>query len=325
MRFGRLTMSIALGALLLAGPAQAAPIIVGSPLPPTELGVIFKVSGTFFNTTLAEPGTHLTSPVDGAIIGFRVAGGQGGPYRLRILRPAGANAYTAVGATEPVTLGSVPPQTFSPIRIQAGDTIGLDAVAGTTISIGSDPGSSVASWIPPLAEGSTAAYGVTKSGREYEFNAEVQPAPTISSLQPKSGSFKGGTKVTISGTDFAHVSSVDFGSAHAIRTRIDSEGKIIATAPAVKNLGVRHVSIRTVAGRSATSPVTSFEFTACVVPQLRGQGLSAVKRRLRKADCRLGSVTRRRGVAAKSGTIVRQDPAAGRRLLPGAKVNVTFG
>ena len=52
----------------------------------------FKSVQTLFNTALPEKGANLTSPVDGAIVRWRMQDAEGGPFRLRILRPNGSGA-----------------------------------------------------------------------------------------------------------------------------------------------------------------------------------------------------------------------------------------
>jgi len=60
----------------------------------------------------------------------------------------------------------------------------------------------------------------------------------------------------------------------------------------------------------------------CVVPKLRGDTLSQVRRALRKANCSLGTV---RSASSGARKVVSQAPRAGRRLAPGARIRVTLG
>jgi PASTA domain len=64
---------------------------------------------------------------------------------------------------------------------------------------------------------------------------------------------------------------------------------------------------------------------ACVVPHLAGKPLSAAKRALAAAGCRLGSVRRVPAKRRQRGRVLSQHPSPGKRLAPGAKVNVTAG
>lgn len=60
---------------------------------------------------------------------------------------------------------------------------------------------------------------------------------------------------------------------------------------------------------------------ACTVPKLRGRTLAKARVLLTRAHCRLGKVTRVRS-RAKKGIVLKQSPAAGRRLARGAKVSL---
>lgn len=310
-----LALTVAALALYVCPPARSAPVTVGSTLPPSGFVAVPSTAATVFNVSLGEAGANLVSPVDGAIVRFRVTGAKGGPYRLRVLRPAGGTSYTAVGSTPPLTFGTIPPETFPAVPIRAGDTIGLDVSPEARVGLATDvPGALSGSWFPLLAEGATAPYGSPDPGSELIFSAEVQPVPTIVSLRPRSGSFRGGTRVTISGTDFADVSAVRFGSLPALRFHVDDEGRLTAVAPPVDNLGTRRVSVKTIAGRTASNSVAAFEFTACVVPRLQGRTLRAAALRLQNAECKLGRVQRASRGAAR---VVGQGSKPGLRLPPG--------
>jgi len=63
----------------------------------------------------------------------------------------------------------------------------------------------------------------------------------------------------------------------------------------------------------------------CIVPKLIGKKLKAAKKGLTKTDCKLGKVTKKKGVTAKTGKVKKQNPKAGKVLPPGSKVNVKLG
>src|SRR5581483_6710469 len=102
MRRKRLTFAVvalaSAWALLTATGAGATTITVGSVLPPGSTPTEFKEARTLFNTALPEKGANLSSPVNGLIVHCRMVGGVGGPFTLRVLRPNGTGAYTAVGS-----------------------------------------------------------------------------------------------------------------------------------------------------------------------------------------------------------------------------------
>lgn len=60
----------------------------------------------------------------------------------------------------------------------------------------------------------------------------------------------------------------------------------------------------------------------CVVSKLKGKKLKPAKKALRRANCKVGAIKRRKG---KSGQVLNQRPKPGKVLAPGAKVNLTVG
>lgn len=326
MRFIKSAAAISLTALCLAGTAQAAPVTIGSPLvgPFAPTGPN-GTEATLLNLAPEDPLARATSPVSGAIVRWHLLGAEGGPFTLRVLRPAGGTAYTAVRSSAPVTASSPGLATFSTaLPIQAGDTIGLDIVKGINLGVRFTPLASVAIWMPPLTEGSTQGFTESQAGGEYGFNAEVQPVPAVTGVSPGSGSLKGGSAVTISGTDFAAVSGVSFGGVPATSFSVASEGQLTAVAPA-GTPGTTGITVTTVAGASPASAVSAFTYTACVVPKLKDKHLKAAKKKLRKAGCKVGKVKRKTGVSAKAGEVVKQSRDPGGKLPPGAKINLTLG
>jgi hypothetical protein len=78
--------------------------------------------------------------------------------------------------------------------------------------------------------------------------------PTIQSVRPPIGSIAGGNQVTISGSGFSGVSSVDFGSTAASRFVVDSPDAITAVTPP-HGAGTVDVTVSLVGG--AASPMDS--------------------------------------------------------------------
>jgi len=311
-------------ALLAATAAQASTITVGSVLPLTFAPKPFGQVETFFNTALPEKGANLVSPVNGAIVRWRMQGAKGGPFYLRVLHPNGSGAYTAAGSSGPATPSGVGLQTFTAnIPIRAGDQIGIDPTnPSDEIGVAEVPGASYAFIFPPPLDGATVAPSGSESGQEIELSAEVQPAPAIASVSPSSGSIAGGTAVTIAGTNLGGASAVKFGSLPAASFSVESDTQITATAPPSAVPSKVDLSVTTLAG---TSPVTrgdGFTYTACVVPRVKGKQLKPAKRALRNAGCRPGKVKGPKGKAAK---VSKQNPKPGKVLAPGAMVSLTLG
>jgi hypothetical protein len=326
MKLFRLTAAIAaLAVLATAATAQAAPVTVGSPLSGEVEEGVASESGTFINLAFGEPGAHPTSPVTGAIISWHLINGVG-PFRLRVLRPAGGTSYTATASSGTVT-ASGGLQTFpTAVPIQAGDAIGLDISKGDKVGIFlGDPADVAAAWVPPIPDGATQPYVESQKGLEVPFNAVVQPAPTLTAITPASGSIKGGTAVTVTGTDLANVSGVSFGGIPAASFSVASEGQLTAVAPKAKKAGAVDVTVTTVAGTTPLVASDKFTYKACIVPNLKGKKLKAAKKKLRKAHCKLGKVKHAKGVTSKTGKVVKQNPKVGKQLAPGSKVSVKLG
>jgi hypothetical protein len=341
----RLRLLVLLCSILVASSAagaRAAVVTVGSPLLGPVVTAGLGYDETNVNLALGGP-AQVTSPVSGAIVGWHLLGYEGGPFALRVLRPAGSTAYTGVGTSSPVVAAAPALQTFATdLPIEAGDTIGLDVTKGSKVGvITAAPLSAVAAWSPPLPEGATQPYAEAISGGEFPFNAEVQPAPTITSLATSSGPVSGGTVVTISGTDFEGADAVKFGSTPAASFTLDSDHEVTATSPASASASAVSISVTTIAGTATSSqpfvyqdagppaPVATISTPVveshCVVPNLAGKKLKASKREIKAAHCKLGKTTRRKGVKPASAKVVGQSKKPGTVLPAGSVVRVTLG
>ena len=325
-RIGLAAVLASVCALLGAGAAQASTITVGSVLPPGYTSKPFGEVQTFLNTALPEKGANLVSPVNGAIVRWRVQGAKGGPFFLRVLHPNGTGAYAASGTSDAVTPANTGLQTFNTnLPVHAGDQIGIDPTNPTDeIGVVEVPGASFASIFPPPPNGATVPARSPQSGQEIELSAEVQPTPAITGLSPASGSIAGGTVVKITGTDFTAASAVKFGSTPAASYAVVSETEMTATAPPTKKAGRVDLTVTTIAGTSPTVGADRFNYKACIVPKLKDNKLKAAKTRLRNAGCKLGKVKKLKGASTKTGTVTKQSIKPGKNKLPGTKVNVTL-
>jgi hypothetical protein len=317
-------VAVSAWALVAAVGAQASTITVGSVLPTTFTATEFTKVKTLFNTNLPEAGANLTSPVNGAVVRWRVQGAKGGPFYLRVLHPNGKGAFEATGTSLPATPVGEGVETFSTnLRIRTGDLIGIDSTNPTdSIGIAAVPGASFAAIAPPPFEGATVPPSETASGQEIELSAEIQPQPEITALAPNSGSVLGGTKVTITGSGFTAASAVKFGEAPATSYTVESDTEIRATAPASAKVNTVDVTVTTLAGTNPTARADRFSYEGCVVPKLKGKTLKDAKRAIRNADCKLGKV--RGEKKSKAALVAKQGPKPGKVLASGAKVGVTM-
>ncbi|HZU73388.1 MAG TPA: IPT/TIG domain-containing protein [Acidimicrobiales bacterium] len=83
--------------------------------------------------------------------------------------------------------------------------------------------------------------------------------PTVSAVSPISGSYTGGTPVTVTGTSFAAGDAVDFGAVASSSVTLASSASLTATAPA--GTGTVDVVVVGPGGPSATSVADEFTYT----------------------------------------------------------------
>jgi len=338
-------------ALCGAGSAQAADITVGSSLASSPTSVEILTPRTITNLAVGGP-DPVSSPVDGLIVGWNVRGAHGGPFHLRLLSPAGGTSFTGAGTSAAATPASTGLEHFSAdLPIEAGQAIGIDTGSHDD-EIGLSAGGELAESASPLGEGETFSF-FSFSGAEVDFNAEVQPAPTITAVGTSAGPLTGGTKVLITGADLEGASAVDFGGLGAGFEQV-SETAVLATTPPGTEAGPVRLTLTNPAGTatapepftyeasttpggdersaSASSPSGSGSSTTtppapalCKVPKLRGKKLKAAKKAIRAADCRVGKVTKKKGIAIRSGKVVEQRPGPDTVRGAGSPVTLKVG
>jgi hypothetical protein len=99
--------------------------------------------------------------------------------------------------------------------------------------------------------------------------------------------------------------------------RINVSANLQPTPPIVVT-PVAPISSTPVTG--ATTP--SAPVYQCLVPRLGAKKLAAARKALKRADCKLGRVTKLKGAMAKSGLVVSQNPQSGKKLAAGSKVAI---
>jgi hypothetical protein len=88
--------------------------------------------------------------------------------------------------------------------------------------------------------------------------AVEQPAPAISGISPSSGRAGGGTKLTITGSNFTGATAVKFGSTAATTFTVSSSRQINATSP--PGSGTVDVTVTTPAGTTTAGPADWFTY-----------------------------------------------------------------
>ena len=86
-------------------------------------------------------------------------------------------------------------------------------------------------------------------------------APTVTSLNPTSGSTVGGTSVTITGTNLSGATAVKFGTTAATNLSANTATSLTVTAPA-GTTGPVDVTVTTSGGTSTTTPGDTFTYVA---------------------------------------------------------------
>lgn len=331
LRFPLLAI-VPIAALSICTSASAGVVTVGSPLAgPFQQGACTPPTGgcTIADLSLVAPGPPVASPVGGVIVRWRVEGATALPgYAIRALSRGAGTTFTGAGTSTAVTPSGGGIETFSAdVPIKAGEYVGINVPQGGGIDA-TLAGGQFAYLAPELADGGSAS--AVEQAAEIAFNADVLPPPTLSAISPVTGTIAGGTSVVIAGSNFAEVKGVAFGGAAAAGYTVNSEGQITAIAPAMISPGAVDLTVTTVAGTTPASAADRFTYAAapvpkCVVPKLTGRKLKLAKKKIRAAHCRLGLVSRKHGVSAKTGKVVREVPKAGKVSAGGTKVSIKLG
>jgi hypothetical protein len=130
---------------------------------------------------------------------------------------------------------------------------GIKVISSTEITVIAPAGTGTVHVTVTAAGGTTSA---TSAAGKYTY----VKAPTLTSLSPKKGTHKGGTRVTIHGTNFIGVAAVHFGGKLGTHITVVSATEIIVTAPA--GSGTVHVTVTAAGGTtSATSTVSKYTYT----------------------------------------------------------------
>jgi hypothetical protein len=322
-RISLVLLSAALFALAI-GSSAGAQVVVGQVAPTPNPPAICEYPFDYdeFQLSVAS-GTSYTVPAAGVLTAWstNAASGSGQNLSFKVFRPLGGGNYLVVAEDRrtltPSTLNTFPLN----VPVQPGDILGLGipATGPTACEFETKDARDVIGY----HEGLTPVGGVfpieeTFTESRLNVSATLLPPPVISAIAPATASIQGGS-VVIAGANFAGVTGVSFGAVPAAFT-VNSEGQITATAPPTKTLGSVSVVVSTVAG--VVTAAQPFTYEGCRVPQLRGKKLKASKKKLRKADCRVGKVKKLHDATAKAGEVVKQNPKPGKILPPGAKVKV---
>jgi hypothetical protein len=231
---------------------------------------------TFLQDTagpLEEEGLYKI-PFDGVITSWSFhAGAKLLPslkFKVGHLTEAGKFRITAESNAGPQTAGQATSFPVS-IPVKENDLIGIYLGGpGSCIVQTGKPADVAVGAIGDIAP-DTEAFFISTVQARLPVSATVQPVPVISSLSPAAGDPAGGTKVTISGTDFTSASAVSFGATPAAAFTVNSETQITAFTPAAA-AGTVDVRVTTPAGQSLVGAAGRFTFatapTALAIPNI---------------------------------------------------------
>jgi phospholipase C len=195
---------------------------------------------------------------------------------------------TAQAANPAPTLSSITPQSGSTVGGTSVNISGSNFVAGATVTFAGSAATSVSvinattitAVTPPHATGAASVTVTNPDGQSasltgaasFTFVVTAQaanPAPTLSSITPQSGSTVGGTSVNISGSNFLVGATVTFDSTAATNVSVVNASTITAVTPA-HAAGAANVTVTNSDGQSATlvgnlSPLSNAGFESGAV------------------------------------------------------------
>jgi len=180
-------------------------------------------------------------------------------------------AVTGISPSSGSTLGGTS-ITISGSGFTNGSSVEFGGVAATSFTVNTD--SSITAVAPAHMAGTIDITVTTSGGTSATLSADhftyiTPPAPVVTGVSPSSGSYMGGTSVTISGSNFTGAGSVLFGGLAATSFTVNTDGSITAVAPA-HFVGTVDITVTTSSGTSATSSADDFTYTAPPAPVVTG-------------------------------------------------------
>ena len=246
----------------------------------TAGGTSVTITGTNFATgatvTFGSAAATNVTVVNGTTVTATTPAGSVGAVAVTVtvkgVSGSLANAFTY--AVLP-TVTSVSPSTGTTAGGTSVTIAGTNFAAGATVTFGTNAATNVVvvsstSIMATTPAGSAGVVGVTvmvngQSGTLANGFTYVAP-PTVTGVNPNSGSTAGGTSVTITGTNFAAGATVTFGSAAATNVTVVNGTTITATTPA----GSAGAVTVTVTNPGSQSGSLNNAFTYIVLPTISG-------------------------------------------------------
>ncbi len=273
----------------------AAPTVTGisPPAGPLAGGTTVTISGSGLSgaTSVKFGGVTASFTVtsDTEISATVPAATDTGSVDVTVTTPGGTSAICAADQfaylAAPTVTGISPPA--GPLAGGTTVTISGSGLSGATaVDFGTNPAPSymvgsdtqITAAVPQGSAGVVDVTVTTSAGTSGAGSADCytyRAAPTVSGISPASGPSAGDTSVTISGTDLADASAVDFGTTPAASFTVESDTEITAVSPAGAD-GSVDVSVTTAGGTSTICTADEFTYLTSpaitVPPQVSGIG-----------------------------------------------------
>ncbi len=247
-----------------------------------------------------------------------------------------ASLVLCASAEADVTVGQVgPPNPESWCNLGQTDTLQLAVASGASYVV--PQAGTLTSWSTSAGPGvgQTEALKVYRpvSGTTYTVLAQDLPQPLVPSVLntfPVDIPVQAGDVVGLNDGDApvyhtaCSIYTRAFGDVEAGLEGDAADGAALEFGPTHQQPEIRvNVSANLVPTPAiVATPVPPTTAPQCVVPRLGAKNLKAARTALKKADCKLGRVTRLKGAKAKTGLVVSQNPQTGKKLAAGAKVAV---
>jgi autotransporter-associated beta strand protein len=200
----RLALALCLGLVGLTGlgtapAARADTILLGAPGGGSGGASALNFGSapiTVANTSLGEAGAHVTSPVTGTIVRWRITTLGTGAFTLHVLRPTSPGPYVEEGSSAGNVVVSGANTFTADLPIQAGDLVAVDVPPGRGVAGHSAiAGSSWDYFSPVLTPGGSAKpAGSSPADRELLLNADLEYTPPADVAPPPPGSSGTGCK-----------------------------------------------------------------------------------------------------------------------------------
>lgn len=237
-------------------------------------GTNITIVGTGFDAgaTVSLGGTPATSVtvINATSISAVTSAHTAGTVNVVVTNSDGQSATLADGFTYSTpapapTISSISPNsgstsggtnvTISGTGFSSGASVTLGGAAATNVTVVS--ATSITARTPAHSSGAVNVVVTNSDGQSgtltngFTYTTPTNPAPTVSSVSPNSGSTDGGTSVTVTGTGFSSGASVTFGGAGATGVTVVGSTSITATTPA-HAAGEVNVVVTNTDGQSGT-------------------------------------------------------------------------